>query len=99
MTTIKKSIIASIIIIATATTLISTLYTIAFPIIAPNYKTYDILVIGIIFSATAGGYVGHKTFADEAFFIKIGFGICYALAVAISALLLSLFIILNIRGA
>lgn len=39
MTTIKKSIIASIMIIATATTLISILYTIAIPIIAPNYKT------------------------------------------------------------
>lgn len=99
MTTTKNSIISAIKIIVIFTTLISGSYAIVIPAFAPTYKTYYILVIGIATSALLGGYTGYQALADEIPLIKIGFGLCYAIVIAIYVLLFSLFIVLNIRGA
>lgn len=99
MRSIKKSILASIMTVVTTTALISAFYTIAIPTIAPTYKTYSILVGGIIISAIIGGYIGHQTYTNEKPFIRIGFGMCYALVIVVSVVLLSLFLILNVRGS
>jgi hypothetical protein len=99
MSTTKNSIISAIKIIVIFTTLISGSYAVVIPAFAPTYKTSYILVIGIATSALLGGYIGYQALTDEIPLIKIGFGLCYALVVAIFVLFLSLFIILNIRGA
>jgi hypothetical protein len=99
MSMTKNSSISAIKIIVIFTTLISGSYAVVIPAFAPTYKTYYILVIGIATSALLGGFIGYKALADEIPLIKIGFGLCYATVTAIFVLALSLFIILNTRGA
>jgi hypothetical protein len=99
MTATKHNIIAAIKVVVTFTILISYAYVILTPILNPNYKTYSILVVGLVTSALINGYVGYQVAADDILPIKIGFSFCYAIVTSILVFLLSQFIILNTRGA
>lgn len=99
MTATKRNIIAAIKVVVIFTILISGAYVILIPILNPNYKTYSILVVGVVTSALTNGYLGYQVAADDILPIKIGFSFCYAIVTSILVLLLSLFITLNIRGA
>ncbi|MGE8154034.1 hypothetical protein ACQKP5_22670 [Pseudomonas vancouverensis] len=99
MTATKRNIIAAIKVVVIFTFLISGAYAILIPILNPNYKTYSILVVGVVTSALTNGYFGYQVAVDDILPIKIGFSFFHAIVTSILVLLLSLFITLNIRGA
>jgi len=94
-----SSIISALKIIAIFTVLIGFIYGAIIPQFFPNYKTYLILVLGIAIAATIGGRIGYQAPATNKILIKVVFCFCYAIVIATLILLLSLFIILNIRGS
>ncbi|MCU1751981.1 hypothetical protein [Pseudomonas sp. 6D_7.1_Bac1] len=99
MTATKHNIISAIKVVVIFTILTSGAYVTLIPALNPSYKTSSILVVGVVTSALTNGYVGYQVAADEILPIKIGFSFCYAIVTTILVSLLSLFIILNIRGA
>lgn len=99
MTATKHNIISAITVVVIFIVLISGVYTVLIPVLNKNYKTSSILLVGIVTSALANGYVGYQLAADEILPMKIGFSFCYVIVTTVLVSLLSLFIILNIRGA
>lgn len=99
MSVTTASIISALKIVVIFTVLIGGAYGIVIPLAFPDYKTYSILIIGIAVAALMGGYIGYQIPASNTLLVKIGFGFCYAAVVAILVLLLSLLIILNVRGS
>jgi hypothetical protein len=99
MSTTKNSIISAIKVIVISTLLISGAYVIFIPVLAPDYKTYYILAVGLAIAALIGGYIGYQAPENDISIIKIGFGFCYAIVTTTLVFLFSLIIILNIRGA
>jgi hypothetical protein len=86
-------------VVAIFTVLVSGAYGVVIPAFFPAYKTYSILIVGVALAALIGGYIGYQSSDNDALLIKVGFGLCYAIVVAILVFLLSLFILLNVRGS
>ncbi|MFA7242088.1 MAG: hypothetical protein WC091_18390 [Sulfuricellaceae bacterium] len=99
MSVTTVSVISALKVVAIFTVLIGGAYGIVIPLFIPGYKTYSILIAGIAIAALIGGYIGYQVPVADTLFIKIGFSFCYAIVVAILVLLLSLLIILNVRGS
>lgn len=99
MATAKYNIVSAIKVVVIFTILIGGAYTILIPAFIPNYKTPFILVIGIVTAALINGHTGYQAPTNDILPIKIGFSLCYATVTSFLVCLLSLLIILNIRGA
>ncbi len=93
------SVISVLKVVAIFTVFIAGFYTVVIPVFFPNYKTYSILIVGTAIAALIGGYIGYKAAADDTVFFKIFIGSCYAATGAVLVLLLSLLVILNVRGS
>lgn len=94
-----SSVISALKITAIFTILIGLIYGVIIPQFFPSYKTYLILILGIAIAAIIGGRIGYQAPATNEVFIKVVFCFCYAIVIATLILLVSLFIILNIRGS
>ena len=81
------------------TVLIGGAYSVVIPVFFSDYKTYSILIVGTTIATLIGGYIGYKASLADTPLIKICVSFLYATVVAITVLLLSLFIILNVRGS
>ena len=99
MSVTTASVISVLKVVAVVTVLIGGAYGIVIPLFIPDYKTYSILIVGIAIAALFGGYIGFQIPTADVLLIKMSLGFCYAIATAIPVLLLSLLIILNVRGS
>lgn len=90
-----------VIVIVSFVFLIAGTYGLLIPIIYPNYKTYSILIIGVLLAGLIAGYIGYHLppVIDKSFLEKISWGVLCASAVSIFVTFLSLFIILNFLGS
>ncbi len=93
------SVISVLKVVAIFTMLIGGAYGIVIPLLSPDYKTYSVLIAGIAIAALVAGRIGYQVPVADTLLIKIAFGFCYATVAAILVLLLSLLIILNVRGS
>lgn len=81
--------------------LITCIYGFFIPTIYPNYKTYSILIIGVLLAGLIAGYLGYQLppLLEKSLLEKVGWGVLFASVVSIFVTFLSLFIILNFIGS
>lgn len=90
---------SALIVIVISCVLTAGIYAFVIPAFFPGYKTYLVLVAGIAIAALGCGYIGYQYFAGHTVAAKVGIGVCFAAVGAISVLVSSLFVILNVRGS
>jgi len=81
------------------TTIISGIYAILIPTFFPNYRTYSILILGMVLSAGVGGYLCQRQLLSQSMVFQYSISLIGALGVAAVVLFLSLLIIVNVRGS
>lgn len=95
----KQNMISVLIVVAVFTGLICGAYGIVIPAFWPNYKTPTVLILGVVTAALFGGYFSYHIPTDDTLFVKVVFGLCGAVAVALLVFFLSLAVIVKVRGS
>ena len=99
MNSLSARFASALAVIVTACVFTAGIYAFVIPTFFPSYKTYLVLIAGIAIATFGCGYIGYQHSIGGTFLVKVGIGVCFAAVGAISVLLTSLFVILNVRGS
>jgi hypothetical protein len=78
---------------------ISGCYIYLIPMLFHGYKTYSVLILGLLAAYLSGGYLGYDFLKAATLPRRILFGMACGICVAVLVLYCSMFMMLNMRGA